>query len=708
MACEHWMELISAYVDGECDDNEKRVVKAHLEGCEECRRFHDGLKAQLKMLRALPRPVRRKTSSRASGALALQAARSQAINRALARGAIVAGVLAASILIIVVIFSGQGTGPSSPGETAVGVNTGNGVPSSTSTIVPGEEIVEMDEDSDWLLMPEETPDKTHTPEVPVKEDVADLPDEPKKIEKTSEVNKDQDSRPLEEKEVADKPEEPVKTENPDRPEKKKTVPDGPGTEVVKKTPEPPSPEEVAEKLAQEFAAENKTPEEIISIISRLGNVNAKKSFDLLSRVVLDRTGRYEEYVRKAAVASLGRLGTPESAGALLSALDDSSFAVVEAVPPAMVLTRKDETIEFYVNYANKSDNDYKRSVVVECLGKNGSLLPVEDLKRLASRREKSILVRGAAIEALGRLGVGSEYFLELLSDLRGNGKRFYLRQGALRALAYVGDEKAAGAVERYLGDKNTLVRIEAAKTLASLDSYKSLDAVEKAIEKAPRGGRLYGALVKTRVSLTNNLIEFGTPPSLVFKTRMHKLTDYSRNVLFVIDSSINNAQKDKNNWILEKIGDTLSGMDKTQGFNFLLFDETPRLVYKRPLKATPGNVKKALSDAANLMAKSTSCKSNYYDALIKAISLRPETIVLVAEGKPDSGKVTEAVELTRAVTLANSFSQSVIHVVGVLSSVEDLAGCANPVGEKVDFMRNLAEWNDGRFVFQWFQTGKRK
>ncbi|HEX7094978.1 MAG TPA: zf-HC2 domain-containing protein [Acidimicrobiales bacterium] len=96
MACERWVEAISAIVDGEDPGIDPRLVDAHVARCPSCRTFRDDIEAMRRAARLTPAPVMPNLSRRVARLSAIA-------DRASAWGA--ARLLLAAVAIEIAVLS---------------------------------------------------------------------------------------------------------------------------------------------------------------------------------------------------------------------------------------------------------------------------------------------------------------------------------------------------------------------------------------------------------------------------------------------------------------------------------------------------------------------------------------------------------------------------------------------------------------------------
>jgi len=56
LACEQWSELLSAWVDGELRESERKALEEHLQNCQSCRQAERELRELKRKLEAIPVP----------------------------------------------------------------------------------------------------------------------------------------------------------------------------------------------------------------------------------------------------------------------------------------------------------------------------------------------------------------------------------------------------------------------------------------------------------------------------------------------------------------------------------------------------------------------------------------------------------------------------------------------------------------------------
>ncbi len=676
-------ELISAFLDGECTKTETEIVREHLRACPDCRAYHERLSSTLRMLRDLPQERPGSDSlTRTARALKNESAAEMRHSTSLSAALLWTGAVAAAVVIAVIVLFAT-PAPTGPDEAA--------------------DTREDVERRDVAVQPEKRAPKIHD-EKQVVEKKADkepgIPEEPREKEEelaetpkeTTPAPAEKDLTPEPEKKVADAHKD-IKT---DVIEDSKTPPEKKLVETKGKT--------VREKVLAVIAGFNGDVSAgnvagQVKAVRALAGLKTGETCDFLATVLENEAGDFKPVVRMEAVHTLGTINTGRSAVLLFTAYDDSFCEVAFSVPEALGKITCDDAVNLYIKKFKTSTNREERRLAAETLGKAGNPLALGVLKN-AAKKEKDITVRGAAIEALGRLGVERKFFENLLKGLRGNGRRWYLRQAAVRALGYLGDDESVDTLMKALKDRSFFVREAAARSLGRLGLWESLESIQAAMKSAQKRGRLYGELVRAGVNITED-ISFGKPPTFRFQTSEGGITAYTGSVLFLVDVSSSMPFGGKMKWLEAELSRSLETLRPSQKYNFMVFANNTKLIYTRPLTANSANFAKTLKDLPKILKTQQGTQSDFFAAFSRAFETGADTIVFISDGYPTAGKITASTPFVRTVTSMNRQRQCVIHTVGLHNSKSGkLTG--RPEGEGVDLMRTLAKQNGGTFIYEWF------
>jgi HEAT repeat protein len=192
----------------------------------------------------------------------------------------------------------------------------------------------------------------------------------------------------------------------------------------------------------------------------LGAAGAVEGEPYVTQLLHDRSAQ----VRLAAVRSLGRIGTPDAAAALVQHLDETG-ARIPPHPITMALLRIGPDATEPLLAALDAGKPGVQTIAAEVLGVLGLIPAAESLERcLAQDPEPG--VRVAAARALGRLGMPSsvpglirslqtERHVDVLATVAG-------------ALGTMGDPVSIPTLTRALGDAEPNVRVAAASALIQL------------------------------------------------------------------------------------------------------------------------------------------------------------------------------------------------------------------------------------------------
>ena len=355
------------------------------------------------------------------------------------------------------------------------------------------------------------------------------------------------------------------------------------------------------------------------------------------------------------------------------------------------------------------------AALLEALGDHGDPRSVDLL--LSRARKKKSDVRQAAIRALARVGMQEPkvrtFFLTLLSS-----RRWEDRVLAIDAAAATGEAKLASKIVPNLAHDNRSVRQAAAEALGIL---RHLDAIVPLIERLEQEeeSRIVDAIAKSLYRITGmNLYDDAAlwrrwwkeagqafavpetvkvlPPQDAGGTRagFYGIPVRSGRVIFVIDQCGSMSAEDarptttgapSGNRLDVAVNEVLGAVKamKDRDFvNVILFHTTIH-PWQDHLKRLTRKNRDDLTK--HLLQKKPTGGTNLYDGLeLALLEEEVDTIFLLSDGMPGSGKYVATDDILRAVRRLNQTKRVAIHAVSI--------------GLDAELMKQLAAENGGQYV----------
>ncbi len=442
------------------------------------------------------------------------------------------------------------------------------------------------------------------------------------------------------------------------------------------------------------------------------------------RALLGAITRPDPFVTDAAVRALREQGVPAATRSWLvkSALRDEGAPDRQALVATLVGALGCADALPGLQRCADSKSWRVRAAAATSLGLLDAKGSAADLRRLAN--DEQLRVRVAALEALG--GAPDELTTKLLRKTARTDRTWQARLAALRAVSpreAGGDRALARAIVGDL-DQPFQVRAAAVEALAGWRSPLGVEALVEALPRSEREvARLRAELTAALTGLTGQrlegreawvawwrgakagyafpAVEVAAAPGVATpgqtRVRFYGLTIESDAPLFVIDVSGSmgleaaplasgttvsgaavaaGAKKwpTKLEVARQQLRSALEGLPPGAVFGLLLFNHELLPVAQQPVKASRENVQSAL---AQLDAYAAGGSTDLYKALEAVFHgtepgdpdaagrVRFDTLVLLSDGLPTLGTVTDPGELRRRVAGWNRWAGLRIHTVGL-------------------------------------------
>lgn len=420
-------------------------------------------------------------------------------------------------------------------------------------------------------------------------------------------------------------------------------------------------------------------------------------------------------VRKKVVEQLRLIRAPKSVDVVVKALN-SRAAPVRAVAAEILAALPERRVtDALLKRAKKEKDTQVLPLLLEALGDHGDPIALALLVQ-RTRGRKQDEVRTAAVRGLARLGFHHDkvraFFLTMLES-----RDWVDRVLALDAAKAARDGSLVAKVLKSVDHAQWQVRLATVEVLAAM---RSRDAVLPLIERLDleterrirdaiagalfnlTGQNLYDNSVTWRLWWRENGSTFAVPDEIpVMPERsaggtgagFYGIPVATERVVFVIDQSGSMSamaqatetykEKELNRLdvaIRETLG-ALAKLDKRAMVNFIMFHSTIH-PWKDQLQRLGPNRKELTS---RLESQQPTGGTNIYDALEIALRMRDvDTIFLLSDGSPGSGKFVATDDILRAIRRENQTRRIAIHCVSI--------------GMESRLLRQLAEQNGGLYV----------
>ncbi len=465
---------------------------------------------------------------------------------------------------------------------------------------------------------------------------------------------------------------------------------------------------LALKLAARRPVQEVLAKAAVDVLAAIGDA---ESVEALLAMAQEGTPAVELRVTRR----LAPVRDPGAIDALLRGLKDKDPKVRELVAQVLAGIPEQRVTDVLMARGKRERDPAVLSALLEALGDHGDPRSVDLL--LGRARKKKSDVRQAALRALARVGMREPrvraFFLTLLSS-----RRWEDRVLAIDAAAATGEAKLARRILPNLGHEHRSVRQAAAEALAVLrhegaivplierlereDEARILDAVANALYRIT-GLNLYDDAVLWRrwwkeegkgfemPETVNDL-----PPQDAGGTRagFYGIPVRSGRVIFVIDQSGSMSAEDARptttgapsgnrlDLAVKEVLGAVKGMKNRDFVNVILFHTTIHPWQDHLTRLTSKNRAEL---AKHLLQKKPTGGTNLYDGLERALlEEEVDTIFVLSDGMPGSGKYVAKEDILRAVRRLNQTKRVAIHAVSI--------------GMDADLMKQLAAQNGGRYV----------
>ena len=420
-------------------------------------------------------------------------------------------------------------------------------------------------------------------------------------------------------------------------------------------------------------------------------------------------------VRKAVLDQLRFVRAPASIAVLVKALRAKEPALRAVAAEVLAAVPERQVTEALLKQAKKEKDPEVLPLLLEGLGDHGDEIALPHLLKTASGRSKSE-ARRAAIRALARLGFHHPKVRAFLIGLLAT-RNWEDRILALDAAGASGDAALLAQVLPSLSHESWQVRLACVEALDALRTKGSIEPLigRLALEEEER---VRDAIATTLFRLTGmNLYDnatiwqrwwkengagFEVPQQIPQPPEQHAGTQAgfygipikSERVIFVIDQSGSmsaagdvDAEDDAKavNRLDVAVREVLGAVAKLKNsarINVILFHTTIHPWKDKLQKLGPSTRAELRKE---LESKKPTGGTNLYDGLELALQTKDvDTIFLLSDGVPGSGKYVATPDILRAVRRENQTRRVAIHCVSI--------------GMDSELLRLLAEENGGRYV----------
>jgi len=441
---------------------------------------------------------------------------------------------------------------------------------------------------------------------------------------------------------------------------------------------------------------------IIDVLARAGDPEAVRA---LLRMAPDIRANGLERMRMG----LAPIRDPGVTAEYLKALR-SSLPVVRALVARLLAELPDrKTTDALVRQAKREKDATAIAAILEAIGTHRDPKAVAIL--LAMARRKNPVIRSAAIHALARIGPGlpaiQKFFFRLLQSARWEDRVY-----ALDAAGDAGDPAVTNRVLPSVGHKVWQVRHAAVVALGKLRTYEAIAPLIGQLQ-SEQHKRVRAALAEALFLTTGQHFYdfadtwarwwaehgrgFKVPKEIPQKRKQrpggtvasfYGLPLDTDRVVFVIDQSGSMSATDPRTKVTRlntSIGETLAAVGRLNPrdrINVIFFEST---VHTWKKKLVPLNAANRASLKTYLASRRPTGGTNLYDGVELALNHSDvDTIFLLSDGAPGTGKFTSTPDILRGVGRLNQTRRIAIHCISV--------------GADSDLLKKLAAANGGKYV----------
>jgi HEAT repeat protein len=402
--------------------------------------------------------------------------------------------------------------------------------------------------------------------------------------------------------------------------------------------------------------------------------------------------RGDNDLRTALLDALSSFTDDASMGTLGEQVSEASIEVRGLVATALGRSSHSRSFALLEKLA-ADENSEVRFAALDAMAERNSDAAGAFLRAAAAKGEDE--TAEAAVALLPRFPNGET--TSLLIRLAGEAKRAGYRMTVLDSLSKLGADEAFPIFKVGLEAKEWPVR---AISIRGLGRIKKIDSIDLLIGRLDgEEGRLLGDSLASLRTLTGKAL--GINPehwkawwqtkrsSFSFErileedggekatTTYHGIPVFSRRIAFLVDVSGSMLERHGDQSRLhaakEELIKVLKALDKSTRVNLIFFSDRPQ-AWRFRLAEVGGNLKRAIEAVENVKADGD---TNVFDSLEKALEDPDvDTIYLLSDGVPTTGKYVSVPDVLRAVRRLNRARQILIHAVSIGSSpfMQQLAG----------------------------------
>ena len=661
-------EMLSRYIDGRLSEQEAKRLKAHLEACSVCRR-------RLRLL-LTPKSVFTRLSEQRpalSFNSVVNAHKRWLRLMKVVRRTVVGGAVAAVVLIAAILFLPETTSPSSRRR-----------PKRHREVV--EKIPAPSPVSAEPRVPHKRPEHRVVKRQPKR------PDRTPPSEKRSEAPSEQV----------------VKVEP--RPKKRPNVPTAHSTPVVEQTPL--LFEDVIARFNQ--AREEKDIRAQAEAVRVMGKIGTPQAEAFLCRLALD--DKEPARLRAEATLALGEIGTKRAAGTILAVVRSQEERLSAAAVEALGRIRVLQTLQWLLTYVlPKSRCEAERLAVARSLCCINPLSSRRVISAVRQERSAAVKLAVAFSMAKRRDKVGLQVLRELVKD-----SDFTIRRACVELLGMFGKDAVRVLTRIARNESNPMLRELALKSLLATDTREGALAAIRFLKSSDR--RAYGVVLKGLIDLTGK--RFTTerawrryirrlstfPPEKNDKTSIVYNADFSiwnipfwsRSVVFVLDCSTIARRTKALNLAIDTIMQAVKNMPNYVRVNVVCYGST-LLTYSHKGLVPVAKVRSGLERFLKAQLARNIPGADLYNALITAIRLAPDDIVLLTTGAISKRRFSSLQSVVDAVSRANQKVGCRIHILAFFATNRKDTENLKPCGQTVEALKRLAMLNLGQFRYRWLK-----